>query len=526
MTTKSIFLRNPYTDVIKVNALTDSVFRLDINNSIVYTRAEFIAKILASPEIDVNEESRAKYVRWLSSRLNNQKDLYSGYINPRNPFCLENSHSDLLCGGIAMIVFQLFKEANIDSGVHIIAGFTHYINSLDDGYFDQINKIEIYKDANVPANTEEIYNDKYLMLEPLRTFYLGWHYTAGSWTNYVQKPYEEINSCGKIDIPGGYQGTDNIYQPTLHTALSIDNIYMRMPGGSSLVLVTKSPTTPKMVTGDDLYEWATATITIPTGITGTVEMPFHMLNVTGTGSIIIDGVSYNLPTDEADVITALQLTNYDEEKWLRGFQVVANTGGLKAEFLVNRQRVLLFRNNTITYEMTSGSISFERVKADSAVPTIIVSIDKGENGSWTMDFNNQFTKNKSFRFPKPYLSWDHRMVYFLPNEDGKYSPSQYFTNYDVNTLSYIKSAAVKTGICWSAKLMPRQNTFTGTLELSFTIVDGSDVYYTTNGDTPTAASTKYTAPFIISATTTIKWINIKDDYSDSHVNTRVITKTA
>lgn len=45
--------------------------------------------------------------------------------------------------------------------------------------------------------------------------------------------------------------------------------------------------------------------------------------------------------------------------------------------------------------------------------------------------------------------------------------------------------------------------------------DGSEVYYTVNNDTPTAASTKYTEPFPITATVTVKAVAIKDGVSSS-----------
>lgn len=45
--------------------------------------------------------------------------------------------------------------------------------------------------------------------------------------------------------------------------------------------------------------------------------------------------------------------------------------------------------------------------------------------------------------------------------------------------------------------------------------DGSEVYYTVNNDTPTSASTKYTEPFPITATVTVKAVAIKDGVSSN-----------
>lgn len=54
--------------------------------------------------------------------------------------------------------------------------------------------------------------------------------------------------------------------------------------------------------------------------------------------------------------------------------------------------------------------------------------------------------------------------------------------------------------------------------------DGASIYYTTNGDTPTTSSTAYTAPFEISATTTVKAIAVKDGLTDSEVASQTFTK--
>ncbi|MDX9919188.1 MAG: chitobiase/beta-hexosaminidase C-terminal domain-containing protein [Paludibacter sp.] len=63
-----------------------------------------------------------------------------------------------------------------------------------------------------------------------------------------------------------------------------------------------------------------------------------------------------------------------------------------------------------------------------------------------------------------------------------------------------------------------------TVTLSST-TDGASIYYTTNGDAPTTASTVYTAPFEITATSTIKAIATKTDMDNSAVAEKTITIT-
>lgn len=64
--------------------------------------------------------------------------------------------------------------------------------------------------------------------------------------------------------------------------------------------------------------------------------------------------------------------------------------------------------------------------------------------------------------------------------------------------------------------------YTAAISMSTTLAGGS-IYYTTDGSTPTVASTLYTAPFNIFATTTIKAVTIKTGYLNSAVCTAVVT---
>jgi hypothetical protein len=67
--------------------------------------------------------------------------------------------------------------------------------------------------------------------------------------------------------------------------------------------------------------------------------------------------------------------------------------------------------------------------------------------------------------------------------------------------------------------------FAETTQVSISATDDARVYYTTDGSTPTSASTLYTQPFTLSATTTVKAIAIKDSISSS-VSTKLFTKSS
>jgi nucleoid DNA-binding protein len=66
--------------------------------------------------------------------------------------------------------------------------------------------------------------------------------------------------------------------------------------------------------------------------------------------------------------------------------------------------------------------------------------------------------------------------------------------------------------------------FAETTQVSISASDDARVYYTTDGSTPTSASTLYTQPFTLSATTTVKAIAVKDSISSS-VSTKLFTKS-
>lgn len=82
------------------------------------------------------------------------------------------------------------------------------------------------------------------------------------------------------------------------------------------------------------------------------------------------------------------------------------------------------------------------------------------------------------------------------------------TDSEVATATYTLKCANPTGLT--------TGTYLGTQTITLaTATNGADIYYTTNGNTPSASSTHYTAPFTVSSTQTIKAIAIKSNYTNS-----------
>ena len=522
MTTKKLYLMNPYVDVPKINVLEDSVFKLKINGAIHYTKAELIAKIDSIPTIG-SETKLDAILRWNASLNSNIGQRSKRSTDSGSVLMNVNSYSDNICEGVSFFIYQMaclyFAEHygwNINGGV---TGYNrHSWNGFDDGFYDNMNKSATYKGAYEQANLAEVIADEYLYIEPLRINWLG-HYTKDIYDALVQGVHEATNEGVAVRVP------------TYELVSDIDNLKMQMPAGSSFIFPVKSANA-LISEGDGsvIPTFAVMICIFPTGVTGSIEMPTNCINIKGAGQVIIEGNTFNLPADEAAIELYLQKTvsgsvTTPESNVHKTFTINTNTAGITAEFLVNRKTWLLFRNNEIEYEITSGSITIDRGIAALPLDTIIVSVDKGLSGLFTLNFDKWFARNKSFKLPKPYTTWDQRVVTF-GKTDGKQPYPIYFNNSTVNSISKLTAGTPTIDKCFSAKLMPRQRTFVGTLELSFTIVDGSNCYYTVDGSTPDATKTLYAAPFTILATTTVKWINIKADYDNSSINSRVITKTA
>lgn len=77
----------------------------------------------------------------------------------------------------------------------------------------------------------------------------------------------------------------------------------------------------------------------------------------------------------------------------------------------------------------------------------------------------------------------------------------------------------------AAPTISGQSSFTNSTEVSISAETGAEIHYTTDGSTPTAESTLYSAPFTLNSTTVVKAIAIKDGVS-SEVATKNFSKSS
>lgn len=115
----------------------------------------------------------------------------------------------------------------------------------------------------------------------------------------------------------------------------------------------------------------------------------------------------------------------------------------------------------------------------------------------------------------------------LDNSSMKYKlePSSSETASDLMDAVVAIQALIEGGFAVDVPVISGDEVFASTTTVSISVPTRAAVYYTTNGDTPTSASTAYSEPFTLDATATVKAIAIKDGVS-SEVASETFTKLA
>ncbi len=113
----------------------------------------------------------------------------------------------------------------------------------------------------------------------------------------------------------------------------------------------------------------------------------------------------------------------------------------------------------------------------------------------------------------------------------------YSSSINVTSTKTIKAIAVESGMrdslvatesvtvtqTTTPVITPAYTSFNGTLSVTISSESGAAIYYTTDGNTPTAANTLYSGPIAISENTTVKAIAVKLGLSNSSVASKVYT---
>jgi hypothetical protein len=518
----TLSLTDPYTNVVKITATSASEFKLNINKGLVFSKQDIFDEIDSVQKLNADEDKITSIYRWIVA---NQKggQNYTGELVPLSNIinCI-NSYPYPECSGIAMVAFAILNHYYPGlSYVYSRAG--HVENGTSTAYMDCGFFRLWFKDKYVHASLTELKADRRLVDEPLRN-------SIYPYIVNITIPSAYPTADAEFGMDGTALNFDNnidamLRSLTYELTSVVDYLSMRLPATATVVMPVKSAKIP--IIHWYAYEWdmtnyANAIVTIPTGATGIVKMPLTLLNIRGTGTITLDGTNYTLPDDEATIETKLQ--TYDE--YYNTFTINTNTGGIVADFLINAKRLMLMKSNIIDLLTISGSVTFESVSTAIPIPTYLLNLNKGTANFWTITHALKLAHNDTFKLPIAdsfNQAMDNDIITFLGTTNNP-APVRN-RNAVADSTSIITAGTEIIDKCFASKLTPADDTFASSLELTFTSFDTSDTYYTLDGTTPDATKTLYTAPFTITATKTVKWINIKTDYANSHVNTRVITKT-
>jgi hypothetical protein len=496
------YILNPYNEVFKVTALSASEFKLNINDSIVYSLQDIWDKIDAMIKLNPDEDAVTTIMNWLIAHSNPTFNYFSNALNAADLLFIYNCWPDGHCGTCSLTVYNVFEHYYPGECL----GYAHdwHSSGRQTNFFVELYMwMQIYKGKYINANFTEIIADPKLFTEPLRK-------TASP----TAIAFDYHNS-------GIFEFLKSLPHNTLYEQLgTARNLTMKLPKDASFVFPVLSPNIPD-VYNDPFFDdhFASAISTFPTGSIGEVSMPFILTQITGAGTILVDEVEYSLPSQEDDVRALFQNGTLGVAA-VYSFTILTNTGGISAEYLVNRARIRLYHDNLVEEGIVSGDISVEVVPTDIPLPFIVVGVDKGVADSWTLYFDRWLSTNKSIKVP-PFIDVNSiNLLKVTFNKTGGMIPIPISVYTDVDKT--ITAGVAVIDKCFAAKLTPSNDVFDTTIELTFTSVDGSSTYYTLDGSTPSASKTLYTAPFTITETTTVKWINIRANYADSHINSRLI----
>ena len=509
-----IYLKTPYTQVPLITAVENSEFTIQINNDIYYSYADIKEKTDLIQVINGNEDFMSGLFRWLMSNSAYEDKLLSLYQSGfvianedgkylRLPFLFMNSYPYGQCLELAQFAYAIVKNYSIsNNSVWRLGGVGHAVNNNADAYMDLLYGILLYSDRYETVNATEIEADKYLWTEPIRIYDEIYRQRAG--TAFDEDNWNEL-------VGGGSQAN-------LYDIPAIDNLTMLLPANATLIFPVQTANIPQNDQSVNLDCYNQAVITATTGIVGDVDMPFLLLQITGTGTVVVDEITYNLPANEAALKAVLQ----GYAKFYHSFEITANTGGIVAEYLVSPRLLQLYKNNTYSLTTISGSVTVGKATTASAVPTRILSIEtNNEDVLWSMS-QDRFQKSTSILAPMTGEAGnERRFIYFY--KDGLRPPLGVALPNTINAQVVIAGTPVYDD-CFAPIMTPKADDFVGSLEITLISVDDANIYYTTDGSDPDATDILYTTPFTISATTTIKAICIKADYGDSNIISRVITK--
>ena len=132
--------------------------------------------------------------------------------------------------------------------------------------------------------------------------------------------------------------------------------------------------------------------------------------------------------------------------------------------------------------------------------------------------NGKTPSKSSTRYTKPFTLKKNTTVKALAVAAG-------YQNSPMASATFTKSGA-STKTAAKPKMTPNGGKFSGSVKVSLkTTTPGAKIYYTTNGKTPSKSSTRYTKPFTLKKTTTVKAFAVASGYKNSPMASATFTKS-
>jgi hypothetical protein len=188
---------------------------------------------------------------------------------------------------------------------------------------------------------------------------------------------------------------------------------------------------------------------------------------------------------------------------------------------------------TVSATETIEAIAIETGYTNSAVATAVYTINPVLPAPTFSPATGTYTTSQSVTISGA----TGATIYYTTNGS---TPTTASTKYSgaitVSATETIEAIAIETGYANSAvatavytinpvlpapTFSPAGGTYTTSQSVTISGGTGATIYYTTNGSTPTTASTKYSGAITVSATETIEAIAIKNGYTNSPVVTAV-----
>ena len=355
--------------------------------------------------------------------------------------------------------------------------------------------------------------------------------TSGTWTNYnaSNKPsfvhgdvvYARSVRAG-LTSPGTAHVTINIViaAPTFTLTRTSDasgTLAISAESGATIYYKIDADTT-----------WTTYSKTLTVSQHQTVQAYCNKLNKDSpTASIVTDFIP-NTPSISINSVNGkVTITDNSTASYPSAlYYQVGSTTGSWTEFTSSTN--LVVNNGQVVYarakrqNLYSSNVSATCEIETIATPVITPSADTGDTTItcsttlvkiyYTLDGSNPSTSSTEYKGTIKALN-HNTVVKAIAYKLGKYSSPASAT---VNI-----SLAAPT-ITKSSEDVAAQ---TASVTLACTTAN-STIYYTTNGDTPTTSSTKYTAAFTVSHGTTVKAISVKLGRSQSASSTIYVTPKA